>query len=166
MKGSFQVKNSTPIVCIGPGTGVAPFRSLILERINSGAHDNTIYFGCRSRHKDFYFEAEWSEMSSKSTCRVYTAFSRDQPEKVYVQDVMWTNRDEMFRLIDRDQCCILIAGSSKRMPDDVLAYLEKIVAAGLLASQRAMSQDEADVAAKEYVREMDVRKRIQMETWS
>lgn len=79
---------------------------------------------------------------------------------------MWTNRDEMFQLVDRDECTILIAGNSKRMPEDVQAYLEKIVAYGLLKTNRAVSQEEADLVAKQYVRDLDAKKRIQMETWS
>ena len=155
------------MVCIGPGTGVAPFRSIINERVHSlGVKQNYLYFGCRSREKDYYFESEWREMSSKGDCRVYAAFSRDQPEKIYVQDVMWTNRVEMFRLIDRDECLILLAGNSKRMPDDVMAYLEKIIAEGLLETKRAENREEADLAAKEYVRGLDLKRRIQMETWS
>lgn len=105
-------------------------------------------------------------MTSSGDCKVYAAFSRDQPEKIYVQDCMWTNRVEMFELIDRDECLILVAGNSKRMPDDVLAYLEKICALELLESERVGSKEEADLAAKKYVRGLELKKRIQMETWS
>ncbi|KAJ7183107.1 riboflavin synthase domain-like protein [Mycena filopes] len=80
--------NNTPVICIGPGTGVAPMRAVIQDRLQRGARDNTLYFGCRSATKDQHYGPEWG------ACRdlVYrAAFSRDGPEgtkRIYVQDLM------------------------------------------------------------------------------
>jgi sulfite reductase alpha subunit-like flavoprotein len=156
------------VIYIGPGTGVAPFRSIINERINKhNLNNNYLYFGCRSQAKDFYFESEWNELRSKGACQTYAAFSRDQTEKIYVQDLLWKNRDDVFRLIEQEQCFILIAGNSKRMPEDVMAFLEKIVSHGLFTVRRvADTSEEANQMAKEYIRNLESHKRIQLETWA
>lgn len=156
-------------MCIGPGTGIAPFRSIVNERINKhNLTNNHIYFGCRSRTKDFYFEREWSALSARNACRVHAAFSRDQPEKIYVQDVLWLDRDDIFELIDNDKCYVLIAGNSKRMPQDVMAFLERIVAHGLLNIKQGLAEntETAERLAKDYIQNLEKQKSIQLETWS
>lgn len=105
-------------------------------------------------------------MKNTGSCEIYPAFSRDQPEKIYVQDVMWQNRDEMFRLIDKEGSYVLIAGNSKRMPEDVSAFLEKIISYGLLNEKQADNSEHSNSIAKEYVRSMEAQRRIQLETWS
>ena len=94
----------TPILCIGAGTGVAPLRSLILERdavrsVNTDHNvadqnqssdsnaDNILVFGCRKSSADFYYESEWKSLADRSSLRLLTAFSRDQYYKMYVQRV-------------------------------------------------------------------------------
>ena len=87
---------------------------------------------------------------------MHTAFSRDQPEKIYVQDLMLENSNSVFNLLENLDAYILIAGNSKRMPQDVIAYLEKIVNENV----------SNEYLAKEYVKNLQTKKRIQMETWS
>lgn len=72
---------------VGPGTGVAPFRSYIHERDAEGsAHANNLhlYFGCRNQNGDFHFSEEWLTLQRTNKLSLYCAFSRDQEEKVYV----------------------------------------------------------------------------------
>ena len=159
-KGSFKIDLQKPVICIGPGTGVAPFRSIINERIyKQNCDQNYLYFGCRSRTKDYYFESEWEQSLSKhpNFLSVNVAFSRDQEEKVYVQDLLLKNSDQIFNLLNSLDAYILIAGNSKRMPEDVLAILEKIIAQNL---------NEDLELAKTYMKNLETRKRIQLETWS
>lgn len=160
-KGSFSLDWSKPMICIGPGTGVAPFRSILNERIYKHNYkENHLYFGCRSKLNDYYFQHEWLSIQQSYPENFYlnTAFSRDQQEKIYVQDLLLLNAERVFDLIDQLDAYILIAGNSKRMPQDVLAYLEKIV------RQNLNLTDEAQ--AKEYIKNLQSKKRIQMETWS
>lgn len=95
---------TTPIIVIGPGTGIAPFRAFIQERLadqalerkqlqtwgngdtgQSSKRDNLVFFGCRSRHSDYYFQEEWSELHESGQITFDLAASRDQEDKVYVQ---------------------------------------------------------------------------------
>jgi sulfite reductase alpha subunit-like flavoprotein len=106
MSQSFEV----PILCVSAGTGVAPMRSLILERnavremeqqkqketdmvmVRNGFIipnvDNILVFGCRKQSADYYYASEWHAMQTNNTVRVLSAFSRDQLEKIYVQKVL------------------------------------------------------------------------------
>lgn len=164
-KGSFNFDWTKPLICIGPGTGIAPFRSILLERIYKHNYDeNHLYFGCRSKLKDFYFEAEWAKIQQeypKQFC-LNAAFSRDQEEKVYVQDLLLANSKLVFSLIDKSNAYVLIAGSSKRMPQDVLAYLERIIKENLFNSESEVDEK----LVKNYIKNLNLNKRIQMETWS
>lgn len=159
--GSFKIDLDKPLICIGPGTGVAPFRSIINERIfKLKLTDNELYFGCRSKDKDYYFEREWTQIEHDhpGMLNVHAAFSRDQPEKIYVQDLLLKNEQRVFDLIMNGQCYVLIAGNSKRMPQDVLAILEKIIIKNLFP------HDESK--AKDFIKTLETQKRIQLETWS
>ncbi|KAJ9122725.1 hypothetical protein QFC24_004154 [Naganishia onofrii] len=79
---------NVPVILVGPGTGVAPMRAFAEERIRQGQGKNTaIYFGCRSKQHDFYYADEWDAMR-KAGMTVRIAFSRDQDEKLYVQDLI------------------------------------------------------------------------------
>lgn len=70
---------------IGPGTGIAPFRSFVHEESsNNVSQKHYVFFGCRSRNADFYFESEWSYFTQKEKIEFFVAFSRDQPEKMCV----------------------------------------------------------------------------------
>lgn len=75
----------TPTIMIGPGTGVAPFRSYINEMVALGKADKktlVLFFGCRKRSADFHHGSEWKKLESDDKLTLFTAFSRDQSEKV------------------------------------------------------------------------------------
>ena len=163
-KGSFKLDYKRPLICIGPGTGVAPFRSIINERIYKyGCGENHLYFGCRSASKDYYFEKEWSNTQENfpNYLGLHPAFSRDQNEKIYVQDLLLKNSNQVYDLINNKDVLILIAGNSKRMPEDVIAILEKIIAENLRSNN-----ENADDLAKSYIDKLKTDQRIQLETWS
>lgn len=172
-KGTFKLDFKKPLICVGPGTGVAPFRSIINERIfKYQLKGNNLYFGCRSRTKDFYFEKEWESISKdyEGYLSVYPAFSRDQEEKVYVQDLMLKESELVFDLIHNQKCLILIAGNSKRMPEDVIAILEKIIANNVSKLGYEGNENDqnfnAEELAKNYIKNLATQNRLQLETWS
>lgn len=169
-KGSFKIDFNKPLICVGPGTGVAPFRSIINERIfKFNMENNHLYFGCRSKYKDYYFEKEWDQIkhSHANYLHLFPAFSRDQDEKIYVQDLMMQNSDIIFDLIHHSESFILIAGNSKRMPEDVLATLEKIIKKNAhKLGMNEIDEEKMEEFSKKYVFDLGIRNRLQMETWS
>jgi sulfite reductase (NADPH) flavoprotein alpha-component len=120
-----------PIVMIGPGTGIAPFRGFLQRREAAGAHGrNWLFFGARQFTHDFLYQLEWQDwLASGVLTRMDVAFSRDQPEKIYVQQRMWEARAELWRWLD-DGAVTYVCGDAKAMARDVHATLLRIVAAG------------------------------------
>ena len=86
---------SVPIVMVGPGTGVAPFRSFLTDK-SSADRKTIMYFGCRSKNADFFFEEDFSKLKN---LKLVTAFSRDQEDKIYVQHRMKETSDQLRRYV-------------------------------------------------------------------
>src|SRR5690606_12962695 len=88
---------SRDCIMIGPGTGIAPFRAFLQDRVASGATGrNWLFFGDQKRATDFLYEEEWQEYLAKGQLtRLDTAFSRDQILKIYVQDRMREHANEL-----------------------------------------------------------------------
>ena len=118
-----------PIVMIGPGTGVAPFRAFLQHRQAAGAAGrNWLFFGDRNFTHDFLYQLEWQEwLKDGALSRLDVAFSRDQPEKLYVQHRMWERRAELFAWLE-DGAHLYVCGDEKAMAKDVHATLAAIVA--------------------------------------
>ncbi|EMD32805.1 hypothetical protein CERSUDRAFT_161320 [Gelatoporia subvermispora B] len=115
-----------PVICIGPGTGVAPMRAVIEERTESGSTNNTLYFGCRSAAKDQHYHQEWEEYASGEMLTYRVACSRDGPEGVprtYVQDLMREDAQRLWELIGDLGAWVYISGSSNKMPMGVKAAI-------------------------------------------
>ncbi|OCB88873.1 riboflavin synthase domain-like protein [Sanghuangporus baumii] len=150
----------TPIVCVGPGTGIAPMRALIEQRIHEGSANNTLYFGCRSESKDHHYGSEWLTLAESGKLTYRTAFSRDGPEgvkRVYVQDRMRDDAERLWDLLGRRGGWLYISGSSNKMPaavKDAVAFAAK-EAGGL-------SEDDA----KGFVKRMQDEGRLFEECWS
>lgn len=89
---------------------MAPFRAALQERICEGKTANILFFGCRSESKDFYFRSEWEELTKAGKLRLFTAFSRDQEEKVYVQHRVRENAALLWDLVANQNACFYIAG--------------------------------------------------------
>ncbi|NWQ82931.1 NDOR1 oxidoreductase, partial [Columbina picui] len=106
----FPADPETPVIMIGPGTGVAPFRAAIQERVAQGRGGNYLFFGCRQKSKDFYCQAEWEELVTKGFLTLFTAFSRDQAEKIYVQHRIWENRRLVWELLSKRSAHVYLAG--------------------------------------------------------
>jgi sulfite reductase (NADPH) flavoprotein alpha-component len=130
---------SVPIIMIGPGTGVAPFRAFLYERMASKASGrNWLFFGHQRRNYDFFYEDELAGMKAAGALtRLSLAWSRDGAEKFYVQDRMReVGRDLWVWLADGAH--IYVCGDAKRMARDVEGALVEIV-----AQHGARSTDEA-----------------------
>ncbi|CAA6664852.1 unnamed protein product [Spirodela intermedia] len=116
---------SEPLILVGPGTGCAPFRGFVEERAAQKAEGRVapilFFFGCRNQEKDFLYRDFWVGGG------FFAAFSRDQVHKVYVQHKMKEERKRVWRLLSGG-AAVYIAGSSAKMPADVVTALEEIVA--------------------------------------
>ncbi|MEO1244687.1 MAG: assimilatory sulfite reductase (NADPH) flavoprotein subunit [Pseudomonadota bacterium] len=132
--------DNAPVIMIGPGTGVAPFRAFVEERAERGAGgDNWLFFGERSMSEDFLYQLEWQRFLKQGILtRLDVAFSRDQAEKIYVQQRLRERGREVYEWIENG-AVLYVCGDSKRMAPDVNAALEEILAehGGLSAADAA-----------------------------
>ena len=118
-----------PIIMIGAGTGVAPYRAFIEERIEQGAKGKSwLVFGERNYTYDFLYQLEWQEhLESGALSRIDVAFSRDQPEKIYVQQRLWEHRADVLKWVE-EGAHIYVCGDEKGMGRDVDVMLGRILA--------------------------------------
>ncbi|KAM0745689.1 NADPH dependent diflavin oxidoreductase 1 [Meredithblackwellia eburnea MCA 4105] len=107
-----------PLIMVGPGTGVAPFRALMMERKRAGAKENLLFFGCRSSSNDYYYQQEWTELVNEGILELSLAPSRDQEEKVYVQHKIPLYGKKIWEYLNRDGL-LFVCGSSTQMPKSV-----------------------------------------------
>ena len=120
---------SRPVVMIGPGTGVAPFRGFLQQREASGARGkNWLLFGHRNYLHDFLYQLEWQDwIKDGLLTRLDVAFSRDQPDKRYVQHALWDARKDLHAWI-QDGAAIYVCGDASAMAKDVHDTLIRILA--------------------------------------
>ncbi|XP_018022927.1 NADPH-dependent diflavin oxidoreductase 1-like [Hyalella azteca] len=161
LEGAHEEENFTtssslpPVIMIAPGTGVAPFRSYIQERIALGltSAPMILFFGCRGKNTDFFFEEEWRRYHP--SLELYTAFSRDQEDKIYVQHRIREQAQRLWPLIHQADAQVFLAGNAKRIPIDVHEALTDVCKFGLCDDKLA------DVYMKN-----SLGKRYQTETWA
>ncbi len=112
--------NEANIIMVGPGTGIAPFRAFLEHRAIEGATGQSwLFFGDQKKATDFLYENEFSAMLEKGTLtRLDTAFSRDQAEKIYVQNRMQENGAELWKWL-KEGAYFYVCGDAKRMAKDV-----------------------------------------------
>lgn len=145
----------TPIIMVGPGTGIAPFRAFVEERRAIGAKGgNWLFFGDQQRACDFLYEEQLVALQQDGFLRLDLAFSRDQAEKIYVQHRMLENAAELWKWLDAG-AHFYVCGDAKRMARDVDAALHQAIQVG-----GGKSADEASAfvqslkAAKRYQRDV------------
>ena len=120
---------STPMIMIGPGTGLAPFRGFLEEREAGGATGrNWLFFGEQSRSWGFYYEPELTAWEARGLLRLDLAFSRDQPHKIYVQHRMREHARDLYAWLEQG-AEVFICGDKGRMAADVLDALQHILQA-------------------------------------
>lgn len=146
-----------PIIMVGPGTGVAPFRAFMQEREDAGADgDNWLFFGDRHFRTDFLYQAEWLNWREKGLLtRLDVAFSRDQTEKVYVQDRLREQGAALWQWLERG-AHFYICGDGERMAADVHKALLDVV-------QQYGGHDEESAAG--YLRDLQQAKRYQRDVY-
>ena len=137
------------IVMVGPGTGVAPFRAFVQERRATGASGKSwLFFGDRSFTHDFLYQLDWQEaLADGAITRMDVAFSRDTPQKVYVQHKMWERRRELIDWLDNG-AHFYVCGDAKAMAKDVRATLARAY-----AEVKALSPEAAEQAVATLERE-------------
>ena len=120
---------ASDVIMVGPGTGVAPFRAFVQERRAAGATGrNWLFFGDRHFLHDFAYQLEWQEaLEDRSLTRIDVAFSRDQPEKLYVQDRLWQKRGDLIEWLDGG-ARLYVCGDADAMAKDVRSTLERAYA--------------------------------------
>jgi sulfite reductase (NADPH) flavoprotein alpha-component len=121
--------NNRPVIMVGPGTGLAPFRGFLQEREATGATGrNWLVFGHRNYTHDFLYQLELQDwLKSSLLTRLDVAFSRDQPQKRYVQDALWDARGDLYAWL-KDGAALYICGDANAMAKDVHATLLRILA--------------------------------------
>jgi sulfite reductase (NADPH) flavoprotein alpha-component len=117
------------IIMVGPGTGVAPFRAFVQERRATQAKGRSwLFFGDRTFTHDFLYQLDWQEaLKDGVLTQMDVAFSRDRPEKVYVQHKLWERRAELIEWLDRD-AYFYVCGDAKAIAKDVRATLVRAYA--------------------------------------
>jgi sulfite reductase (NADPH) flavoprotein alpha-component len=148
---------SRDAIMVGPGPGIAPFRGFVQDRAATGATGrNWLFFGDQKQSFDFLYEEEWRQwLASGALARLDTAFSRDQLDKVYVQDRMRENAPELWAWI-RGGAHFYVCGDAKRMAKDVDVALHDVI-----AGQGGMTPAEA----ADYVKLMKKEKRYQRDVY-
>ncbi len=131
--------DDAPMIMVGPGTGVAPFRAFLEERQMRGAKGkNWLFFGDQTRDSDFIYEQQLLEMQAVGVLsRLDLAFSRDQKEKIYVQNKMHECSVELYQWLEKG-AYFYVCGDATRMAKDVDQALRDIV-----ATQANLSADQA-----------------------
>ena len=120
---------NTPILMVGPGTGIAPFRAFLQERKALGAKGkNWLFFGAQHQHCDYAYQEDFDELTKDGVLtRFDCAWSRDQAHKIYVQHKLLENGPEIWKWIDAENAQFFVCGDAKRMAKDVDAAIRKII---------------------------------------
>jgi sulfite reductase (NADPH) flavoprotein alpha-component len=157
--GNFRLPEDTsaPVIMIGPGTGVAPFRSFLEERQATGQRgDNWLFFGEQREQLDYLYKDQFEAMRADGfLTHLDTAFSRDQVKKIYVQDRMQEHAGELFEWLERG-AYFYVCGDATRMAKDVETALLDAIAKG---SNGTLEQ------ANEYLSAMKKQKRYQRDVY-
>jgi sulfite reductase (NADPH) flavoprotein alpha-component len=156
---AFRLPEDTdaPVIMIGPGTGIAPFRAFLEERHATGQKgDNWLFFGEQRSVSDYLYKEQFLSMHADGLLtKLHTAFSRDQHKKVYVQDRMAENAAELYAWLERG-AYFYVCGDASRMAKDVELALLDVIANG--------SNSTPDHAA-EYLAAMKKQKRYQRDVY-
>jgi sulfite reductase (NADPH) flavoprotein alpha-component len=141
---------------VGPGTGLAPFRAMLQERTTLKATgENTLFFGCRHSTRDFLYKEELELLSAENKVNLYTAFSRDQKEKVYVQQRVKEAAPHVWKILESGGH-VYICGDAQYMAGDVHTALTDVV-----TEYGKVSKEDA----VKYLEELENLKRYQRDVW-
>merc|ERR1712098_722824 len=162
-RSQFRLPNrpQTPVIMIGPGTGLAPFRGFIQERAwqaeqGKPVGPTVLYFGCRNKSQDFIYRNELGEFVEKGVLTLYTAFSRDQQEKVYVTHRLRETKSDVWKLLE-DGGHFYVCGDAKMMAKDVRNIITEVC-----KEEGGMEEE----AAEAFVKKLESQKRYSADVWS
>ncbi len=149
--------SDTPIIMVGAGTGVAPYRAFLQHRESANKKGKSwLVFGDRSFYSDFLYQVEWQKLLTKGYLeKLDVAFSRDQKEKVYVQHRLKENQQELFNWLENG-ASFYLCGDMKYMAKDVNKTLLEIIQV-----QGGISETKA----KEYIKKLKKEKRFQVDVY-
>jgi cytochrome P450 / NADPH-cytochrome P450 reductase len=152
---------SVPIIMIGPGTGLAPFRGFLQERADRKAKGANLgpallFFGCRHPEQDFLYADELKAFAADGITELHTAFSRLNGSKTYVQHLVAAQKDRVWDLIDKG-AITYVCGDGGRMEPDVKA--------ALVAIYRDRSGADADAGAR-WIEELGAKNRYVLDVWA
>ena len=178
-RSTFRLPTSTkvPIIMVGPGTGVAPFRSFVQERVALAQRakeklglealkdwaDMHLYYGCRRSSEDYLYADEWpayaEELDGHLKMRVSLSREKFKPDgsKLYVQDLIWEDRDDLADKILNKRAYVYICGEARGMSHDVETTLARILG-------EAKGSDEAFGRAE--LKQLKERNRFMTDVWS
>ncbi|KAI9827157.1 MAG: NADPH-cytochrome P450 reductase [Thelocarpon impressellum] len=155
---------SRPIIMVGPGTGVAPFRGFVQERAAQAKAGQPVgktilFFGCRRKSEDFMYQKEWEEYGQAlgSNFELVTAFSRDGPNKVYVQQRLREHGKEVEALLQQHKAYFYVCGDAANMAREVNTTLCNVI-----AEHRGVGEAKAE----EIVKAMRSSNQYQEDVWS
>jgi cytochrome P450 / NADPH-cytochrome P450 reductase len=152
---------SVPIIMIGPGTGLAPFRGFLQERAARKAKGATLgpamlFFGCRHPDQDYLYADELKAFAADGVTELHTAFSRAEGPKTYVQNLVAAQKDRVWSLIENG-AIIYVCGDGGKMEPDVKA--------ALVAIYRERKAADADAALR-WVDDLGTRNRYVLDVWA
>lgn len=149
--------SDAPIIMVGPGTGVAPFRAFLQERQAVGAKGkNWLFFGDQRFSYDFLYQLEWQDFHKDGfLTRIDTAFSRDTPDKTYVQHRMLEKAKELYAWL-QEGATFYVCGDASRMAVDVHLALKSV-----LMGEGSMNEEQAEA----YLESMKKEKRYQRDVY-
>jgi NADPH-ferrihemoprotein reductase len=169
----------TPIVLIGPGTGISPFMGFLEHRkalaSASTARPGTavVFAGCRYKNHDWLYKKELEEFKEEGIIsNLLTAFSRDCPEKEYVQHIMKRNSEECCDLIldavFKSDGCVFICGDGNKMAHDVQDMLSELIGTRLqsVEQQDVPTNLTASEIGRHYIDKMKKEKKLLLDIWS
>jgi sulfite reductase (NADPH) flavoprotein alpha-component len=149
---------ATPVIMVGPGTGVAPFRAFLHERrVTKASGENWLFFGDQHEKTDFLLREEIMQLQADGYLhRLSTAFSRDTEKRVYVQQRMLEHRDELWNWIDKRGAHFYVCGDASKMAGDVDRALHEIA-----KSCGNLSEDTASY----YIKQLKTTNRYQRDVY-
>jgi len=115
-----------PVIMVCTGTGIASIRSCLQERVSQGQKENYLFFGFRNTNSDDYFMDELKKYSDEGNVQLFLAASRDQAEKVYVQNKLKENANLVWKLIYNNKAHIIVSGNINTLPSAVKTALKEI----------------------------------------
>jgi len=162
-RSQFRLPNrpQTPVIMIGPGTGLAPFRGFIQERAWQKEQGKTVgstvlFFGCRNKDQDYIYREELEGWEKDGLLTLHTAFSRDQAEKRYVTHCLREQGAEVWKLLDQG-AHLYVCGDAKMMAKDVRNIVTEVC-------REHGGMSEAD--AESFVKKLETQKRYSADVWS